>query len=67
MVRVIVGKKGIGSSLLTLYDNTSASGSIIAVIDLVNVLSSVEFGVEFKIGLTIQITATVGDLTILFI
>src|SRR3990167_8761714 len=64
LIRLIIGKKGSGASLLTLYDNISASGTIIAVVDLVNILSSVEFGIQFTIGLSINMSSTVGDLTI---
>lgn len=65
--RVILNAKGSGQSKLTIYDNTTASGNIIAIIDTnTNSIGTFSFDVDFEIGLTVKTTATVGDLTIVY-
>lgn len=66
LYRVIVGVKGNGGSTMTLYDNTSATGSIIGVIDLVNTLGEVNFNLDFDNGLAITTSSTVGDVTVIW-
>lgn len=61
--RIIVGKAG-SSSTVTVYDNTSASGNIIAVMST-DAQASIEFNVEFLTGLTIVVAGTTApDVTV---
>lgn len=59
---VNVDKAGAGSTL-TLYDNTAASGTVIAVIDT-SAVAEHTFDVKLVNGLTAVLTATAPDVTI---
>lgn len=62
---VIVNTKGTVASTLTLYDNTAGSGTIIAIIDSLNLSGTFEFDIAFATGLTIVSTGTVApDFTV---
>ena len=68
--RITVGIKGtIGTiaSLVTIYDNIVAAGTIIGVIDSLTLSGSFEFDVDFSTGLTIVTTGTVApDITVIY-
>ena len=50
--RVVINTKGTGSNTLTIYDNTSGSGTVIAAIDTVNGVSGhFEYNVAFSLSL----------------
>ena len=62
---VVIGTKAAVASTLTLYDNTAASGPIIAVIDLQNPVSgSLQFNATLVNGLTAVISAGTPNVTI---
>jgi hypothetical protein len=66
--RIVINTKGSSANTLTIYDNTSGSGTVIAAIDTVNGVSGhFEYGVNFSTGLTI-VTAngTAADVTVIY-
>jgi len=64
---VNINTKGTVASTVTIYDNTTASGTIIAVIDSLNFNGTLHYDAPFLIGLTIVTTGTVApDVTVTF-
>ena len=66
--RIVINTKGSSSNTLTIYDNTSGSGTTIGIIDTANGVSGhFEYGVNFSTGLTI-VTAngTAADVTVIY-
>lgn len=62
---VNVGKKGTVASTLTLYDNTAGSGTVIGLIDSLNLDGVFQYDIAFATGLTIVSTGTVApDFTV---
>lgn len=65
----IVINKGVATAVITVYDNTAASGTKLATITLPATLldeaRSLEFDVVFATGLTI-VTSQATDLTVVF-
>lgn len=60
-----INTKGGSSNTITIYDNTTGSGTIIAVIDSTSSLYTFPFYVNFSTGLTIVIaTGTAPDITV---
>ena len=55
--RVTVNNPGTGASI-TLYDNTSGSGTVIAAISGLSTIGSFIYDVQFSTGLTIVIAGT---------
>jgi hypothetical protein len=66
--RVVVNGSGSGSASLTLYDNTSASGTVIAIISLTGANEGTFiYDLALDIGLTAVVTgASPGDVTIIY-
>ncbi len=66
--RVVVNTRGGITNTLTIYDNTSGSGTVIAAIDTVNgVLGNFEYNVAFSTGLTVvNATGTSADITVIY-
>lgn len=66
--RVTVNRNSAGNGLLTVYDSTTASGTVVARIALDKaVLSTQEFNCDLSTGLTAEITGSgTGDVTVLF-
>ena len=65
--RIVVNKVGALSNTCTIYDNTTATGTIIGTIDLVHTQMVFEYDVVFNTGLTIvTATGTAADLTIVY-
>jgi len=66
--RVVINTKGTGSNTLTIYDNTSGSGTVIAAIDTANGVSGhFEYNVAFSTGLTVvDATGTSADITVIY-
>lgn len=66
LIAVSVNGPGSGSSTVTIYDNTSASGDVIAIMNS-DAQGLYQYGVEFSTGLTIAKTpGTAPDVTIVF-
>ena len=65
--RIVVNKVGALLNTCTIYDNTTATGTIIGTIDLVHTQMVFEYDVVFNTGLTIvTATGTAADLTIVY-
>ena len=65
--RVIIGNAGQTAALITFYDNTAGSGTVIAKVNPSNVLGTLEFDIAFTTGLTYVTNAkTPGDVTVTF-
>jgi hypothetical protein len=63
--RVIVNN-GSGANTATLYDNTAASGTVIATIAVNKLQGSVDFGGVFSTGLTVVTTGADTDITVVY-
>ena len=65
--RIVVNKIGALSNTCTIYDNTTATGTIIGTIDPVHTQMVFEYDLVFSIGLTI-VTAngTAADITVIY-
>ena len=65
--RIVVNKVGASSNTCTIYDNTTATGTIIGTIDPVHTQMVFEYDLVFSIGLTI-VTAngTAADITVIY-
>ena len=65
--RIVVNKVGASSNTCTIYDNTTATGTIIGTIDPVHTQMVFEYDLAFSIGLTI-VTAngTAADITVIY-
>ncbi len=60
-----INTKGATANTATLYDNTSGSGTVIAVVDLTSNIQTLLFDIGFTTGLTVVIAGgTSGDITI---
>jgi hypothetical protein len=64
--RVILGDKGVGASTMTIYNNTAASGTVIAQIDSTDVQGDMEIQAEFDIGLVITVGGASVSLTVIY-
>ena len=66
--RVVINTRGGITNTLTIYDNTSGSGTVIAAIDTVNGVSgNFEYNVAFSTGLTVvNATGTSADITVIY-
>ena len=66
--RVVVNTRGGITNTLTIYDNTSGSGTVIAAIDTVNGVSgNFEYNVAFSTGLTIvSASGTSANATVIY-
>lgn len=63
---VIINTAGSGGATLTIYDNITAAGSIIAVINLAAAVTTFIYGLDFSVGLTIVSTNTPGNFTVVY-
>ena len=65
--RIVVNKVGASSNTCTIYDNTTATGTIIGTIDPVHTQMVFEYDLAFSTGLTI-VTAngTAADITVIY-
>ena len=65
--RVVINTKGTGSNTLTIYDNTSGSGTVIATIDTTDKTANIDYGLAFSTGLTVvDATGTSADITVIY-
>lgn len=64
---VVVNRAGIGNSTLTLYDNTTATPPVIAVVDATAPSRGLEYNLTFSTGLTVVMANNVpADVTVVF-
>ena len=63
--RIIVNTIGTGSPTVTLYDNTTNSGTIIGILSL-STVGSINYDLNFTNGLTIVASSTTGDFTLVY-
>jgi len=62
---VTINSKGGTASIATIYDNTSGSGTVLAVIDVTAQLVTLVYDIQFLTGLTIvTATGSAADLTV---
>lgn len=65
--RIVIGSTGSVLNTLTVYDNTTATGSIIALIDTTLQRGSLDFEVNFTTGLTLVLASgTAAHITVIF-
>jgi hypothetical protein len=64
--RVVINNAGASSNVATIYDNTAGSGTIVAVIDTVELNGRyLEYNTLLKTGCTVVVaTGTAADLTV---
>lgn len=68
LVAVMINTKGASGNVLTMYDNTAASGTKIATIDTTASLTFLPYNAAFGTGLTIVLaTGTAADLTFTYL
>lgn len=64
---ITINTKGTVASTITIYDNTAASGTKIAIIDSLNLSGSFFYDAGFSTGLTVVTTGTLApDITVLW-
>lgn len=64
---VVVNTKGTVASTTTIYDNTAASGTVVAVIDSLNQSGTFTYGLQCATGITVVTTGTAApDVTVLY-
>lgn len=67
LVRIVINTKGAASNTLTVYDNTTNSGTKIAIIDTTAAVGNFEYGVACAIGITCaSATGTGADYTVVY-
>lgn len=65
--KIVVNTKGASSNIATVYDNTTGTGTVIAVIDTTSEIGAMEYDLAFTTGLTIvTATGTPADLTVVY-
>lgn len=63
--RLVINSKGASGNTVTLYDSTSGSGTVLAVVDATQNVVSLAYDVNFITGLTAVVAAgTAADITI---
>ncbi len=62
---VAVNTKGTIASTITVYDNTSAAGQVVAVVDSLNLFGVFIYDIQMNTGITVVTTGTVApDVTV---
>lgn len=65
--RIVINTKGATGNTLTIYDNTSASGTKIGTIDTTVSPGAINFECNFSTGLTVvTATGTCADVTVVY-
>jgi len=64
--RISINKKGNAGSIITIYDNTSGNGTLIAKIDPAIDINSCEYDLVFNNGLTYVTTGSPGNFTVVY-
>lgn len=69
LVGVVINSPGTGGATATLYDGTSTSGTVIAVISLTtaNIPVSLPYNINFTTGLTLVLNSTTADVTVVYV
>jgi len=62
---VTVNTKG-ATAVLTIFDNTTATGTTIAIVDLTANVQTLIYDLTFTTGLSISVTGTISDITITY-
>ena len=57
---ISINSKGTVASTVTVYDSLSATGTVVAIIDSLNISGTFTFDVAFTVGLTVVTTGTVA-------
>lgn len=66
LIGIVINTKGASSNLLTIYDNTAGSGTVVGVIDTTVATGFLRYGCILKTGCTVKSTTGTGaDLTII--
>lgn len=65
LVSVTINTKA-ATAVLTLFDNTAASGKVIAVIDCSGATQGLPFKLDFAVGLSYQLAGGNADVTVSF-
>lgn len=62
---LVLNSKGASGNTLTLYDSTSGSGTVLAVVDATQNVASLTYDVNFTTGLTaVLATGTAADVSL---
>jgi hypothetical protein len=65
---ITINTKGATGNTATIYDNTAASGTIVAVIDTTSQIQTLTLDVAFNTGLTVVLaTGTAADITVSYL
>jgi hypothetical protein len=65
---IVINIKGATGNTITVYDNTSGSGTVIAVIDPTVQLVTLNYDVGFSTGLTVVLASgTAADITVSYV
>jgi len=65
--RIIINTRGGIINTLTIYDNTTATGAVIGVVDTVNAGGAFDYELDFTTGLTVVLAGgTAADITIIY-
>jgi len=65
--RIIINTRGGIINTLTIYDNTTATGAVIGVVDTVNAGGAFNYELDFTTGLTVVLAGgTAADITIIY-
>ena len=65
--RIIINTRGGVVNTLTIYDNTTATGAVIGVVDTANAGGAFDYELDFTTGLTVVLAGgTAADITIIY-
>jgi len=65
---VTINKLGAKSTVVTVFDNTTAAGAIIGVVDTSFAVVTLEYDIAFQVGLTVSVDAlSTADMTFAFL
>lgn len=65
--RIVINTRGGILNTLTIYDNTTATGAVIGVVDTVNAGGAFDYELDFTTGLTVVLAVgTAADITIIY-
>jgi len=68
LYRIVINNAGVSGNTLTIYDNTAASGTLVGVVDTVELNGRVlEYNLNLQTGLTVVMaTGTAADITVVY-
>lgn len=65
--RIVINTRGGIVNTLTIYDNTTATGTVIGVVDTINAGGAFDYELDFTTGLTVVLAGgTAADITIIY-